>query len=55
MSKTEVYLVGGENADKDNSWMAMTNSREEAARLLTELDGACRMKTIKVGENSNED
>ena len=51
----EVYLVGGENADKNNEWLAMTNCRNEAARLLTELEGACRMKTIKVTEKADED
>ena len=49
-TSVELYLVGTEASEKDNSWLAMTNSREEAARLLTELDGACRMKTITVEE-----
>jgi hypothetical protein len=44
----KVYLIGDENAPENNSWMAMTNSAEEAARLLEELDGAARMKTITV-------
>jgi hypothetical protein len=44
----KVYLVGDENAPKTNSWLAMTNSADEAARLLEELDGAARMKTITV-------
>ena len=49
----KLYLIGDENAPKNNSWMAMTNSAEEAARLLEELDGAARMKTITV-EDTNE-
>jgi hypothetical protein len=45
---TKIYLVGDDNAPKTNSWLAMTNSAEEAARLLEELEGASRMKTIEV-------
>ena len=44
----KLYLIGDENAPKNNSWLAMTNSADEAARLLEELEGAARMKPITV-------
>jgi hypothetical protein len=42
-----VYLVGGPNAQKINSYQAMTNSLEEAQRLVQEIKGGT-INTIKV-------
>ena len=44
----KVYLVGTEESPKTNQWLAMTNDKEEAAKLLESLEGACRMKAIDV-------
>jgi hypothetical protein len=53
MDKTKVYLVGDVNAADNNRWLAMTNDIEEASRLLEELQGAARMKTIYVEDVSD--
>jgi len=34
MTTTKVYLVGGPEAAKENSWDLMTNSQEEAFKYL---------------------
>lgn len=44
----KVYLVGTEESPKTNFWLAVTNDKEEAAKLLESLEGACRMKAIDV-------
>ncbi len=46
----KVYLVGDKDAPKKNSWMAITNSLEEAEKFLTETPKAVNMKTIEVKE-----
>ena len=43
-----VYLVGDKDAAKRNSWLAMTDSAEEAQRLLDELPSAVQTKEVKV-------
>jgi hypothetical protein len=48
MSKTIVYVVGPEEALKTNQWLAMTNSHEEAYKLLETLDGATTIKEVEV-------
>ena len=48
MSKTIVYVVGPEEALKTNQWLAMTNSHEEAYKLLETLEGATIMKEVEV-------
>jgi len=44
---TKLWLVGDKNATKKNSWAAMTNSEEEAQRILKE---DATLTTIKVIE-----
>lgn len=48
---TKVYLVGGPEAHKQNSYEAMTNSLQEAQRLAQEIKGG-QIKTIKVPYDS---
>ena len=48
MSKTIVYVVGPEEALKTNQWLAMTNSHEEAQRLVGTLEGATTIKEVEV-------
>ena len=47
-SKTKVYLVGGPDAQKDNSYLMMTNSVEEAVKFLETVPNG-QIKTIEVG------
>jgi hypothetical protein len=50
----KLYLVGDESSPKSNSWLAMTNSPEEATRLLDELEGACTYKSITVKQREEK-
>ncbi len=43
-----IYLVGDKNSLKANSYLAMTNSLEEAERLLEELPTAVTIKKVGV-------
>ena len=43
-----VYLVGDKNSLKANSYLAMTNSLEEAERLVKELPEAVTIKKVEV-------
>lgn len=45
---TKVYLVGGPEAPKTNSWLAMTNSWEEASRLKAEYGPTAQHKVVTV-------
>jgi hypothetical protein len=45
---SKVYVVGDKNAPKTNSWDSMTNSLEEAERLVKELGPQATMKEVKV-------
>jgi len=51
MERTKLYLVGDVHAADTNQWLAMTNSITEASRLLEELEGAARIKTVYVEPN----
>ena len=48
-SETLVYLVGDSNAQKTNSWVAMTNNKAKALEQLAQIDLG-QIKTIKVKE-----
>ena len=50
----KVYLVGDEDSPKTNSWLAMTNSIEEANRLMEEMGDTCSFKSITVKEKSDD-
>jgi hypothetical protein len=53
MSKTKVYLVGDENAQKNNSWVAMTNNMERAIKEMGAITNG-QIKTITVEELKRE-
>jgi len=44
----KVYLVGEEGARKANSYEAMTNSWEEAERLLKDMGPQAEYKVVEV-------
>lgn len=50
MMSTKVYLVGDDNSPKTNQWLAMTNCPDEAARIMGEIEEACRIKPITVNK-----
>ena len=44
----KVYLVGDENSPKTNQWLSMTNSLEEAERLMAEQGHTATMREVAV-------
>jgi putative SOS response-associated peptidase YedK len=46
--------VGDEHAQKTNSWLMMTNSMDEAVKMIDEIPNG-QIKTIRVKEKSNND
>jgi hypothetical protein len=54
MADTTIYLVGDEHAQKTNSWLMMTNSMDEAVKMIDEIPNG-QIKTIRVKEKSNND
>ena len=54
MATVKVYLVGGPEAAKENSWDLMTNSKEEAFKAL-EAEPDRQIKVIVVKEKQGEE
>jgi len=49
MSSVKIFLVGGPDAVKNNSWEAMTNSWAEAEQLKKEIGPTAVHKVVTVG------
>ncbi len=45
---SKVWVVGDESSPKTNQWLAMTNNKDEAEKLLTTLEGASTLKEVDV-------
>lgn len=48
MRKIKLYLVGNDESEKTNSWLAMTNDIRQAQNLIENMEGATALKIIDV-------
>lgn len=51
---TKIYLVGGPESPKTNSWEHMTNNWSEAERLKAELGPTATHKVVTVGPSRHK-